>query len=263
MTKQKDRYKLNLFYSGPGSETNYLNVQDITDDIFSATNLCIVALAMDFPQGTSTKARKELEDKWLKILPTLDNVKTLSIRLRVNQDFFNAICKMKNLERLHFWTSTAEDISDISKLKNLTRLDLESFSRLTDISPLLKLQKLKLLYIDNSFKIENYDVIGKMTQLIGLKLNGNIFAPKNLRLPSLKPFANLKKLEHLDLDACSVIDNSYDAVLALENLKRFDVTGTIPKEQRDKIKSGHKKLQAGFFMDWDYEKKKIYDDKQW
>jgi Leucine-rich repeat (LRR) protein len=259
MTKQKDRYKLDLFYPEP----NYLNVQDITDDIFSATDLCIIALAMDFPDGTTAKDRKTLENKWLDLLPKLDKVKSLSIRLKVSQDFFNAVCKMKNLERLHFWTSTVEDISEIAKLKNLNRLDLESFSRLTDIGPLLKLSKLKLLYIENSYKIENYDIIGKMTQLIGLKLNGSITAPKNLRLPSLKPFANLRRLEHLDLDACSVIDNSYDTVLALENLKRFDILVTIPKDLRDKIKSGHKNLQAGMFMDWDYDKKKIYEDKQW
>lgn len=259
----KDRFKLDLFYSGEDSEPDYLHVQEITDDVFKATNLCIVALAMDFPPETTAKDRKDLENKWLDLLPKLDNIKSLSIRLKVNQDFFNAVCKMKNLERLHLWTSTAEDISEISKLQKLTRLDLESFSRLRDISPLLKLPKLKLLYIENSYKIENYEIIGKMAQLAGLKLNGSITAPKNLRLPSLKPFANLKKLEHLDLNACSVIDESYDTVLKLPDLKRFDILVTISKPLRDKIKNGHKNLQAGFFMDWDYDKKKMYDDKQW
>ena len=214
----KDRFKFNLFYSGEDSKPDYLYAQEITDDVFSATALSIDALAMDFPNGTTTKYRKELENKWLQLLPKLDKVKSLSIRLKVSQEFFNAVCKMKNLERLHFWTSTVEDISEISKLTNLTRLDIESFNRLTDISPLLKLQKLRLLYIENSYKIENYDIIGKMTQLVGLKLNGSITAPKKLRLSSLKPFLNLKKLEHLDLLACAVIDNSYDTILKLENL---------------------------------------------
>ena len=241
------RYDLNLFYSGEKSIPEYLNVQNISADIYSATALCIVAFAMDFPQGTSVKARKELEKKWLNLLPTLDNIKSLSIRLRVNQDFFDAVCKMKNLERLHFWTSTADDISAISKLKNLTRLDLERFSGLTDISPLLELPKLKLLSIENSHKIANYDIIGNIHQLIGLKLCGDSFAPKNLRLPSLKPYRELKNLEHLDLNICSVIDGSYEEIINLTSLKRFDTTTSrIPKHAKELI-SAHKTLIAGFW----------------
>jgi Leucine-rich repeat (LRR) protein len=259
----KDRYKLNLFYSGKENAPDYLNIQEITQDVYSATELCIVTLAMDFPAGTSSKHRKELESRWIELLPQLDLVKTLSIRHRVSQDFFEAVCKMKNLEYLHFWTSTTTDISSISKLQNLNRLDLDSFSRLIDISPILTLKNLQLLSIENSFKIENYDIIGKMTQLIGLRLGGNTFAPKNLRLKSLNPFSNLKNLKHLDLRTLSVIDNSYEIILELENLERFDITVIIPKPIRDRIKNTHKRLKAGFFMDWDDENKKFYDGKEW
>lgn len=259
----RDRHKLNLFYSGKENAPDYLNVQEIIDDIFSATELCIVTLAMDFPDGTSMKHRKELENKWIDLLPQLDLVKKLSVRHRVNQEFFEAICKMKNLEHLHFWTSTVEDISSISKLKKLQRLDLDRFSRLTDISPILTLKNLQLLSIESSFKVENYHLIGQMTQLKGLLLGGDTFAPKNLRLKSLKPFSNLKHLKHLDLSTLSVVDNSYETILELENLERFDITAIIPKQIRELIKANHKKLTAGMFMDWDYDNKKIYDGKEW
>ena len=259
----KDRHKLNLFYSGKENAPDFLNVQEIKDDIFSATELCIITLAIDFPVGTSLKHRKELEDKWIDLLPRLDSVKTLSVRHRVNQDFFEAICKMKNLKQLHFWTSTVEDISSISKLQKLQRLDLDSFSRLTDISPILTLKNLQLLSIENSFKVENYDLIGQMTHLKGLRLGGDTFAPKNLQLKSLKPFNNLKHLKHLDLSTLSVVDNSYETILGLENLERFDITVIIPKPTRELIKANHKKLTAGMFMDWDYDNKKLYEGKEW
>lgn len=259
----KDRHKLNLFYSENENASECLNAQEINDGIFFANELCIITLAMDFPSGTSLKHRKELEYKWIDLLPKLDTVKTLSVRHRVNQEFFEAICEMKNLEQLHFWTSTAEDICSISKLQKLRRLDLDSFSRLTDISPILTLKNLQLLSIQNSFKVENYDLIGQMTQLEGLRLNGDTFAPKNLRLKSLKPFNNLKHLRHLDLSTLSVVDNSYEIILELENLERFDISVTMPKPTRDLIKANHKKLTAGMFMNWNYETKKIYDGKDW
>lgn len=259
----KDRFKLNLFCLSKKNVPDYLNAQEITNDVFSTKELCIVTLAMDFPVGTSMNYRKELEKKWLETLPKLDSVKTLSVRHRVNQEFFEAICNMKNLEHLHFWTSQVENISSISKLKKLQRLDLDNFSRLNDISPILKLKNLQLLSIQNSFKVENYELIGKMTQLKGLRLGGDSIAPKNLRIKSLKPFNNLKKLQHLDLSTLSVIDNSYEIILELENLERFDITILIPKQTRELIKTNHKKLTAGFFMDWDYDNNKFYDGKEW
>lgn len=258
-----DRYKLSQFYQGKGTEIQYSSFQGLDKDVYTIENLQIASLAMDFPQGTSQKMRKEIEQKWIETLPKLKNVKSLSVRHRVKQDFFEAICKMKNLERLTFWSSTVEDISSISNLKALNYLKLWSFTRLKDISPLLALKKLTVLSIDNCFKVENYEIVGRMTQLIGLELCGDTFAPKYLRINSLKPFENLKNLKHLDFSRASVIDKSYDSVLKMENLERFDLVVTVPKEMREKIKTVHKNLKAGFFVDYDFENKRFYESKQW
>ncbi|NNV54261.1 leucine-rich repeat domain-containing protein [Limnovirga soli] len=257
-----DRYKLHQFYQGKGTEPNYLNVQEITDAVSNTTELQIVTLAMDLP-GKTQKQRQEIEDKWIQLLPTLDNIKVLSVRHRVKQDFFDAICKMKNLERLMFWTSNVEDISNIKSLTKLKNLKICSFSRLKDISPLLSLKMLTILSIDNCFKIENYEILGNMTQLIGLELCGDTFASRNLRLKSLKPFETLNKLKHLDLSSASVIDNSYESILKMTSLERFDLSINIPKVTREEIKTKHKNLKAGFFMDWDFDNKKMYDGKLW
>lgn len=259
----KDRYKLSQFYQGKGTENQYESFQDVDDDIYKVENLQIVSLAMDFPLGTSNKVRQEIEQKWINVLPTLKNVKALSVRHRVKEDFFDAICQMQNLEDLRFWSSTVEDISNISKLKNLKRLKLWSFTRLKDISPLALLKDLTILSIDNCFKIDNFEIIGQLNQLVGLELCGDTFAPRNLRIASLKPFETLKKLKHLDLSSASVIDKSYDSILKMESLERFDLAITVEKNMREKIKAEHKNLKAGFFVDYDFDNKKLYDGKQW
>lgn len=258
-----DRYKLDQFYQGEGSEIPYSNLQKPTEEVWSVQNLQIVSLAMDFPAGTALKVRKEIEAKWIDILPKLQKVKALSVRHRVNKDFFEAISQMPWLEELTFWSSVVEDISSISRLKNLNFLKLWSFTRLKDLSPLLKLDKLTRLSIDNCFKIENYELIGQMTQLVGLELCGDTFAPKNLRLNSLKPFENLTNLKHLDLASASVVDKSYESILKMTSLERFDLLVNTPKEIRDKIKANHKNLKAGFLVDYDFENKKFYDGKLW
>jgi len=258
-----DRYKLHQFYQGKGTEIKYSSFQNLDDKIYDVENLQIISLAMDFPPGTSEKVRKEIERKWIDILPELSNVKALSVRHRVKQDFFEAICQMPNIEQLYFWSSTVEDISSIEKLSNLRNLKLWAFTRLTDISPLLSLKKLVTLSIDNCFKVENYEIIGEMTSLLGLELSGDTFAPKNLMLKSLKPFTKLKNLKHLDLSSASIIDKSYECLLEMDSLERLDLLSRMPKATRDMIKSTHKSLKAGFFVDYDFENKKIYDGKNW
>jgi hypothetical protein len=257
-----DRYKLHQFYQGVEKPNTYVPVQEITEKVFQVKDLKIVTLAMDLP-GKTPKYRKQLEAEWITTLPQLDNVRSLSVRHRVTQEYFEAICNMKNLDRLHFWTSTAENLTSIAKLQKLTRLTLSSFSRVSDISPLLMLKKLTHLSIENSFKIENYEIIGEMKGLIGLSLSGDFTSPKNLRLKSLKPFVTLKNLKHLDLSFCSVIDQSYEAILQMPSLERLDTTANMPKALREKIKAEHPNLKAGLFMDWDFENKRLYDGKVW
>jgi len=49
----------------------------------------------------------------------------------------------------------------------------------------------------------------------------------------------------------------------MKNLERFDLVVNVPKEMRDKLKTEHKNLKAGFFVDYDFENKKFYEGKQW
>jgi Leucine-rich repeat (LRR) protein len=258
-----DRYNLSQFYQGKGTEVQFSNFQEPNGDVHNIENLGIVSLAMDFPLGASDKTRKEIERQWIDTLPGLKKVKALSVRHRVKQDFFEAICEMPNLERLFYWSSTVEDISSIVKLKRLQNLKLWSFTRLTDISPLLSLKNLTVLSIDNCFKVENYEILGRITSLVGLELCGDTFAPKNLRLNSLKPFTTLKKLKHLDLSSASIIDKSYECVLEMDSLERLDFLAKMPRERRANIKSSHKNLKAGFFVDYDFDNHKFYEGKNW
>jgi hypothetical protein len=262
MSYKKDRYRFHQFYQGEGGGVGFIPVQRITENIFQIKALKIVTLAMDFI-GATKEIRKQIETEWIEIIPRLNNVTALSVRHRVNQEYFEAICKMKSLEKLHFWTTNIESLDSIVKLKKLSSLGISSFSRLSDISPVLGLKKLTHLSIDNSFKIENYEVIGGLKDLVGLALSGDFTSPRNLRLKSLKPFRTLKKLKHLDLSFTSVIDKSYDCILDMTSLQRFDTTAQIPQLLREKIKANHKTLKAGFFTDWDYGNKRFYHGKEW
>ena len=261
-SSMKDIEKNNILFPDGRGLSECTTAQEITDEVYQAEKLFISTLACDFDPEKTLKERKSLEAEWIEILPSLDKVKSISLRHKLDQTFFEAVCSMKNLEELTFWTSTVADISSIMKLQNLKRLDIDSFSRLTDISPLQNLMNLEVLTISNCFKITNYEIIGELTNLVGLAIQGDQIAPRNLRLKSLKPFNKLKILRHLNLSSTIVTDESYEVLLDMESLQRLDLTNSIKKSIREKIKT-HPKLYAGFFMDYDWENKRFYEGKEW
>jgi len=252
-----DRYKLHQFYQGKENEVEYFHAVRLRFKDINFANLRI-----DYSgKWSNSEQEKRFHKSWIESIKNLDKVVRLKIDL-IDQEIFNAVCEMKNLKELIVPTSGLIDFSGLKKVENLTRLQIRCNSNLTDLS-FLKNLNLKQLSIEECFNIKNYEVIGEMTSLTGLSLNGNWTAPKNLRLDSIKPYENLENLEHLDLNYCTIKDKSFDSILKMENLRRFDFLGRIPKATRDLIKSNHPNLEAGFFMDWNYEKKEFYEDKNW
>ena len=259
----KDQLRDNLFYPEHNASNHSMVYQEFDDEVYEHHKIHLSLLAMDFPKDTSRKARKEIESEWIKKLPTLDKIECISVRHRVDEVFFDAICQMKNLKKVFFWSSRITDISSLNNLTKLEFLHIEAFSQLTDISPLLKLKQLNKLSIDNCFKINNYELVGELDWLTALSLEGDTFAPKNLRIPSLKPISNIKNLEHLQLDTTSVIDKSYEEILKLKKLVRLDARWRMKKSIRDKIKTEHKSLKSGFFMAYDFDNQKFHNGIEW
>ncbi|MBC5863412.1 leucine-rich repeat domain-containing protein [Flavobacterium turcicum] len=257
-----DRYKLSEFYKGKEFEPTYVFVQQFDDKKLNSENIHIHSLSFLY-DTLKTKGKLEIQKKWIDIFPKLDEVKRIKITFGINQELFDALSEIPNLEELIIDSSKITDLSQLTKIKKLKRFEIDSFTQLKDIS-ILENIKLLQLRIENCFKIENYDIIGNIESLIGLALYGYIVGPKNLKIESLKIFKNLKKLKHLDLSFTSLIDkSSFNYLLEIDNLERFDYTGNIKFEIVEKIKKNHPKLKAGFFVDWDYKNNQIYEGKFW
>lgn len=237
--------------------------QEYDDQVLNTNNIFISTLAMDFPSNTSTKRRKEIDEQWKKKLPQLKHIKRLDLRHRVDEDYFEATCQMENLEVLNIWTSMVSDISSIKKLKNLRALSLRNFSKLEDISPLIELKSLERLSILASFKVSNYELIGKMSWLKSLELGGDSFAPKNLMLQSLKPFTKLSELIELDMSCASIRDKNYQPILELKKLKRLDAYWRMKNQEREFLQNEHPSLKSGFFVVYDFVKNEFKEGVEW
>ena len=218
---------------------------------------------MDFPRGTPLSKRHEITTAWGSLLPRMKSLRRLSIRQRVSQEFFDIIVTLKDLESLHIWSSPITSLDGIETMSRLRSLHIERFSKITSIAPISRMRELRLLSIENCFKVTDYHLVGDLHDLEGLCLGGDTFAPRRLRLPSLKPLVHLKKLRHLNLSDASLVDGSYDAILQLTALERLDLSVSIPKPQRQRILAEHPALKSGFFVDYDFDNNCFKEGKDW
>ncbi len=220
-------------------------IQLPSDKRINSTNVRIDCLSPALIKKGSQK-EKELITEWNSVFPKLDNVRRLKIDV-YNQEIFDGICKIPNLEQLTITNSNFTNLSSIHLLKNLNRFEFFRNNKITDIEPLSELN-LEYLKFEECFNISNYEIIGNLKTLIGLSINGNWTAPKNLKLNSIKAFENLNELIHFDIEYCTIIDKSFDSILKMEKLKRFDYLGRVDKKTVLDIQNKHKNLCSGSFL---------------
>lgn len=164
------KHILEFYHSGYPSETNLrTTLSTISED-------CII---------DSLQLRRETLSRYtdLHILSSIKskNIKQLYLYPNADNTSINTLDGIENLVNLEeFISNSFVEISDISKLKNLTKLKKISIykSKVNDISSLKELENLEYLDISNS------------------------------SITSLKPLENLKKLQYLNLQNNCIYDTS-------------------------------------------------------
>ena len=178
--------------------------------------------------------KKNYED-WCERLPELNEVKFLWLPSKVNQKIFDAVCQMPSLEGLWIKWSGIKNIDNLIQLKNLKHLHLGSSSQVENIEVLGRLYNLETLETEQLNKISDFSVISNLTQLQGLGLDGSIWTAQ--KIDSLEPIRELKKLKFLTTTNSRIKDKSFDPLLSLNELVRFNCSWNYPESEFEKLKS--------------------------
>ena len=101
---------------------------------------------------------------------------------------------------------------------NLERLEL-CYKPISDVTPLAKLTKLRLLLLDNT-QVSDVTPLATLMHLVKLNL-------RNTQVSDVRPLANLINLEWLGLMQTQVTD--VPPLGKLVNLKRLDLADILPK----------------------------------
>ncbi|MEZ5014946.1 MAG: hypothetical protein R2794_11705 [Chitinophagales bacterium] len=139
-----------------------------------------------------------------------------------------AIRKLTQLKRLRVTFFRATDIEFIGDLYNVEELILEYVSGFSNLSPLLKLTKLKSLHVENLRRVSNFDGLQGLDSLRYLHIDGTI----DWRQP-IENFEFLKGLKNLEVFSLGWIINKTEfpaflPILHLKKLKKIKIgTSTL------------------------------------
>jgi len=127
-----------------------------------------------------------------------------------------SIRELTQLKRLRITFLRTDDIEFISQLNNLEELILEYVSGFSDLTPLLKLTKLKSLYFENLRRVSNFDGLKGLNSLRYLHITGTL----DWNQP-IENFEFLKGLPGLEVFSLGFIINQtqFPAFLPILHLK--------------------------------------------
>lgn len=150
-----------------------------------------------------------------------------------NKEQVKAIRKLTNLKRIRVTFFRANDIEFLGDLINLEEVILEYVSGFSDLTPLLKLTKLKSLHFENLRRVSNFDGLRGLNSLRYLHIDGTLdwkqpienfeflkgipnlevfslgFIISRTEFPALLPILHLKKLKKIKIGRATFKTNEY------------------------------------------------------
>jgi len=193
------------------------------------TDILIVDTSTLNPEyySMSTKEKNKIRNHWINALPLLHNVEYLMTTHQIDQDFFDAICQMKNLKGLYIKWGKVEITNNIKTLNKLEHLYFGSNPRLQSIEGFQHLTNLKHLEIENFKSVLDFSNLEKLNNLLTLKITGSVNSPA-VPIKDLYFLKNLVNLEELVL-GISLKNKDVTPLLNLKKIKFLFLPSSIEK----------------------------------
>lgn len=185
--------------------------------------------------GLSPYQQNKNIEVWCNKFSELSEIKLLWLPSRVSQKIFDAVCELPSLEGIWIKWSGIKNLNNIVKLKKLKHFKLGSSSQVESIEVLGELKQLESLELEQLNKISDFGVISKLRDLQGLGMDGSMWTAQ--KIDSLDPLRSLKNLKYLTMTNSSVKGKSFDPLLDLKELRRFNCSWNYPETEFEKLKA--------------------------
>lgn len=161
------------------------------------------------------------DEKWREVF-NFSNLEELTLH-EPSKEQIHEISKLTQITRLRVTHLRTKDLNFIKSLINIEELVLEYVSGFSDLSPLKHLKSLKSLHLENLRKVSDFSGLSDIESLKYLYIDGTL--DWNQPIHDFEFLYNLKNLEVLEL-IWFINKSDYPAtkpILSLKNLKRIKI----------------------------------------
>lgn len=181
----------------------------------------------DIPLGAEV-ARISANTRGLGELPTRRQIRRISAH-SIGERELQLIGLVAGLEQLQLYGSTMRDLRALSQVTSLRTLRISVNARLTSLDGIESLTNLQLLSIWSAPKLSSIDALASLADLRVLFLSGTTYG--HIKVPSLRPLSNARRLLHLTLSGVRVKDQSLHPLAALGSLRVVELPLRFPPEE--------------------------------
>jgi hypothetical protein len=179
--------------------------------------------------------QKKITRRWCEAIPRFESVRVIWFHCRVTQDLFDAACSLPKIEAIYIKWSGIKSLRKAADCRHLRHLHVGSSTQVESIEPLARMTNLLTLSLESLKRIQDYSPLEPLVDLQGLSIDGSMWTTQKIKdLEFVKP---LKELRFLTLINTRLIDKSFDPILNLANLERFDSSWNYPESEFEKLKS--------------------------
>ncbi len=187
--------------------------------------------------------QRAIVKQWCEALPRLAAVKVLWFSSRVNQEMFEAACRMSVLEGLYVKWSGIKTLESIQSLTDLRFFHLGTSGSLENIDVLSQMKNLLVLELEDLKKITRLDPIAVLTQLEGISVQGSVETTQIV--DTLAPLSRLTGLRYLSLPNLKTRDGTLGHLTSLHALESFHSAWWYPDEEFRMLREAMPKLRYG------------------
>ena len=170
----------------------------------------------NFDSSITAISISENHSNWKEIF-NLQNLEELTIHEGTKEQL-HSISKLRNLKRLRVTHLRPKQIESIGELENLEELVLEYVSGFSDLSPLIKLGKLKSCHFENLRKVTDFSPLSQVKNLKYLRIDGTL----DWKQP-IDNFGFLKDLKNLEVFSLGqvICKSNFPILLGLTEIKKL------------------------------------------
>ena len=166
------------------------------------------------------------------------------IATKVNDDFFGEICELEELRYLELNDITVEDLTPLTRLRQLRTLKLSGVRKASAFEVLLDLPHLDKLFIENAKHLSRLDFLSNAHRLQSIGVEGSMWTAQ--KIETLAPLGGLGALDALFMTGVRLKDKNLSYLASCPSLRVLQCARFAPKAQFERLRHLKPNLQCNW-----------------